>query len=90
MSAFKGIIGNRPATPAERQARRIRAARKRAEHTTGARLSGEAAAAQLAVGSLGKLCRPSEIEKRRTRKIKHSPGRYGIRSELADTPIGRR
>jgi len=87
---FKGIIGRMPTSRFEMAARGVRRSRKNAEEITGKRLSAEAAARQLADNSLHKLLDPEQIAKRRARKVGSRPGRFGIRSELADTPLGRK
>lgn len=87
---FKGIVG-RPHTSlfelATRAARRERQADAEAnDHRT----SRAAAESVLVYGLLANLIDPAKIAKRRARKMKLAPGRYGIRSELADTPLGRK
>lgn len=81
---FKGIRGRAHASRFELANREVRRARRFAEEQAGKRLSAEAKETELSILNLGKLIDPREIAKRRDRKMKHSPGRYGIRSELAD------
>lgn len=82
--AFKGILGRPHTSRFELASREVRRTRRLAEEQVGERLSAEAKETELSVLKLGKLLDPHEIAKRRARKMKHSPGRYGIRSELAD------
>ena len=88
--AFKGIAGRPRTSEYELAARGVKAVRKAAETKVGKKLSADAQKSELAVLSLGKLCDPKQIAKRRDRKTKTRPGRFGIRSELADTPLGQR
>lgn len=87
---FKGVRGRKHASRFELAAREVRRSRRSAEEMTGKRLSAEAAENQLADNRLHKLCDPKEIEKRRTRKAERQPGRFEIKSELHDTPLGRK
>lgn len=82
---FKGIRGRKRTSPFEVASREVRRVRELAEEKTTKRLSREAKETELAVIRLGKLINPKEIIKRRARKVEHSPGRYTIQSELADT-----
>lgn len=87
---FKGIIGRPRTSEYEVSVRGVRQVRRAAEAKVGKKLSADAQKSKLAVLSLGKLCDPKQIAKRRARKTKTRPGRFGIRSELADTPLGQR
>jgi len=87
---FKGVRGRPRTSDYELAARGVKRTRKAAENRVGHKLSADAQKYELAVLSLGKLCDPKQIAKRRARKTKTRPGRFGIRSELADTPLGQR
>ena len=88
--AFTGIIGRPRTSDYEVSVRGVRQVRRAAEAKVAKKLSADAQKSELAVLSLGKLCDPKQIAKRRARKTKTRPGRFGIRSELADTPLGQR
>lgn len=88
--AFKGIVGRPRTSEYEVSVRGVRQVRRAAEAKVGKKLSADAQKSELAALSFGKLCDPKQIAKRRARKVKTRPGRFGIRSELADTPLGQR
>lgn len=81
---FKGVVGRKHTSLFELAARGARRGRWADRDYTRGRATRQAQQADLGSGSLAKLCDPNQIAKRRKRR------NIEIRSELADTPLGRK